>query len=392
MAVPETIVVDRGKIYLSETFTAACQSPGISVQPAPPRAPTAKGIVERTFGSLNTLLWQHLPGYTGSNILERGRDVEQHACYSVAQLQDLLDEWLVHWHHRPHNGLRHPVLPKTRLTPMEMWGALTAVCGYVPVPLTGRDYLELLPVRWLTISDHGIRLEQRTYDHDLLGPHRGQPSPIAARGGRWEVHHNPHDLRQIWIRLPGRDDLVEIPWIHRDHVHQPFDDRTWDHIRATALRRGDHDQHEADLAQALDDLTRRAAAGHATRTEQALLTRAQPARIPHPTTTGQDTAQPARPVPERASPPRRRTAAGRTTHGPGPEDGPSARGRGTDSWEDTESLEGLDTEPDTSQWPDDEDDDGWTDEGNSEPTSGRSPAPPYTGLGLWNAHQEAERW
>ena len=384
VAVPETIVVDRGKIYLSETFTAACQSPGISVQPAPPRAPTAKGIVERTFGSLNTLLWQHLPGYTGSNILERGRDVEQHACYSVAQLQDLLDEWLVHWHHRPHNGLRHPVLPKTRLTPMEMWGALTAVCGYVPVPLTGRDYLELLPVRWLTISDHGIRLEQRTYDHDLLGPHRGQPSPIAARGGRWEVHHNPHDLRQIWIRLPGRDDLVEIPWIHRDHVHQPFDDRTWDHIRATALRRGDHDQHEADLAQALDDLTRRAAAGHATRTEQALLTRAQP--------TGQDTAQPARPVPERASPPRRRTAAGRTTHGPGPEDGPSARGRGTDSWEDTESLEGLDTEPDTSQWPDDEDDDGWTDEGNSEPTSGRSPAPPYTGLGLWNAHQEAERW
>ncbi|MBP0450580.1 hypothetical protein J5Y04_13645 [Kitasatospora sp. RG8] len=69
---------------------------------------TAKGIVERTFGCINTLLWQHLPGYTSSNVAQRGRNIEQHTCYSVPQLQDLLDEWLVHWHHRPYNGLRHP--------------------------------------------------------------------------------------------------------------------------------------------------------------------------------------------------------------------------------------------------------------------------------------------
>ncbi|WP_405366111.1 transposase [Kitasatospora sp. NBC_00039] len=391
VVVPETIVVDRGKIYLSETFTAACQSLGVSVQPAPPHAPTAKGIVERTFGSINTLFCQYLPGYTGSNVTERGRDVEQHACYSVTQLQDLLDEWLVHWHHRPHNGLRHPVLPKAKLTPNEMWGALTAVAGHVPLPLSGRDYLELLPVRWLTINDHGIGLGQRTYDHDLLGPYRGQPSPVAARAGRWEIHHNPHDLRQIWVRLPDRDDLVEIPWIHRDHVHQPFDDRTWDHIRTTALRRGNHDQHEADLAQALDDLQRRSSAGHATRTEQALLTRAMPARIPHPTHTGQATAQPVQPGREdRAGAPRQPDTAGRTAHRPRAGAGPDAGDGDTGGWEDTESLDGLDTEPDTGEWPDDhnEDDDGWADEGND----GRSPAPPYTGLGLWNAHQEAERW
>lgn len=35
--VPETIVVDRGKIYLSECFVAACEALGVSVQPAPPR-------------------------------------------------------------------------------------------------------------------------------------------------------------------------------------------------------------------------------------------------------------------------------------------------------------------------------------------------------------------
>ncbi|WP_435845208.1 TniB family NTP-binding protein [Streptomyces lavendulae] len=41
--VPETIVTDRGSVYLSKAFTAACETLGISVQAAPPYAPTAPG-------------------------------------------------------------------------------------------------------------------------------------------------------------------------------------------------------------------------------------------------------------------------------------------------------------------------------------------------------------
>jgi hypothetical protein len=42
----------------------------------------------------------------------------------VVQLQELLDEWITAcWQHRPHEGLRHPVLPKAALTPNETWGA-----------------------------------------------------------------------------------------------------------------------------------------------------------------------------------------------------------------------------------------------------------------------------
>ncbi len=43
VVLPETIVVDRGKVFVSRAFTAACESLGISVQPAPPRAPHRKG-------------------------------------------------------------------------------------------------------------------------------------------------------------------------------------------------------------------------------------------------------------------------------------------------------------------------------------------------------------
>ncbi|MFI9810216.1 Mu transposase C-terminal domain-containing protein [Streptomyces sp. NPDC052301] len=340
VALPETIVVDRGKIFISAAFTAACEHLGISVQPAPPRAPTAKGIVERAFGTINALFCQHLPGYTGSDVTRRGPDTEKDACYSVAQLQDLLDEWLVHYHHRPHEGLRHPLMPRKALTPNQMWAALVAVAGYVPVPLTRNDYLELLPVRWQAVTASGIRIHHRTYDHDLLAPYRGQSSPVAGRDGKWEIHYNPHDVRQIWIRLPDGL-LTEIGWIHRDHVHQPFNDRTWQHIRTLATRgnHGDIEQQEADLADALDQLMRRVHSGHATTTEQALMARTAPLPLP---------------------------AARHPQHDSAPSADKSTE------WDADDSIDDLDDRPEI------EDD-----------TTALTA--PY-GFGLYDAHEEADKW
>lgn len=93
--VPETIVCDRGRVFLSETFLGACQSLGISVQPAHPRTPTDKGVIEATFAAINTLFCQHVAGYTGREVTRRGAAVEAEACWSLAQLQELLDEWVV---------------------------------------------------------------------------------------------------------------------------------------------------------------------------------------------------------------------------------------------------------------------------------------------------------
>ncbi|MFF9788917.1 transposase [Streptomyces nigrescens] len=262
--VPETIVVDRGKIYLSQGFVAACETLGVSVQPAPPRRPQAKAVVERTFGSINDLFCQHVAGHTGSNPQRRGAATEIEARWTIPQLQDFLDEWITcGWQNRPHDGLRHPVLPKTALTPNQMWAALITISGYVPVPLTGADYLELLPVRWQPITERGIRLDYRTYNHHILDPHRSQRSPVTARDGKWEIHHNPHDARQIFVRLTDGE-LHEVPWIHRDHVHQPFNDQLWRHVQTEVEQRGDRDQHEANLADALDQLLRRTRSSAAT--------------------------------------------------------------------------------------------------------------------------------
>ena len=74
--VPETIVCDHGKAYLSATFRTACRSLGISLAPAHPHTPTDKPVIERTLGSVATLFAQHVAGYVGSSVEHRGKNAE----------------------------------------------------------------------------------------------------------------------------------------------------------------------------------------------------------------------------------------------------------------------------------------------------------------------------
>jgi hypothetical protein len=257
--VPDTIVIDGGRVFISETFTRACARLGASVQRARPWTPTDKGVVEATLGSVNTLLAQHLAGYTGRNPDRRGDRVEEQAAWTVPDLQDLLDEWLAVWQGRPHDALRDPVFPRRALSPNEKYAALVAAAGYLPVPLSGEDYLELLPVTWRAVNDYGIRIDYRTYDHAGLAPWRRQHSGITARKGLWEVHYDPYDVSRVFVRTP--DGWVTAPWTHLPMVSAPFADFTWRRARDLAAARGLDGADESAVARVLDDLLTRAQAG-----------------------------------------------------------------------------------------------------------------------------------
>jgi len=126
--VPETIVCDHGKAYLSATFRSACRSLGISLAPAHPDTPTDKPVIERTLGSVSTLFAQYVAGYAGRSTEHRGSGAAQAAVWSMAELQALLDEWIVAvWQNRPHEGLRDPLSPDKALTPNERYAALVTV-------------------------------------------------------------------------------------------------------------------------------------------------------------------------------------------------------------------------------------------------------------------------
>ncbi|MEV5181687.1 hypothetical protein AB0K88_18185 [Streptomyces werraensis] len=124
MITPQTILVGQGKVFISSSFIAACESLGMCVQPAPPGNGPAKEHVERTFSSINTLFVQHVAACTGSHTGERGKDAEGEAVRTPARLDDLLQEWII-WGRqaREHDGLRHPVTPRCALSPKDGGGA-----------------------------------------------------------------------------------------------------------------------------------------------------------------------------------------------------------------------------------------------------------------------------
>jgi hypothetical protein len=258
--VPDTIVVDGGKVFVSDMFIRACARLGVSVQDCRPGTPTDKGIVEATFAAINTLFCQHVAGYTGSNTQLRGDRVSAEAAWTLPDLHDLLDEWLLcGWQCRPHDALRDPYFPRTVLSPNDKYAALVAAAGYLPLTLTGEDYLELLPVAWRAINDYGIRIDYRTYDSPGLGPWRRQHSGIAARRGLWEVHQDPYDLSQVFVRTP--DGWVTAPWTHLPMISAPFADFTWRHARKLAAQAGRDDTNQTEVARVLDELLTRAQAG-----------------------------------------------------------------------------------------------------------------------------------
>ncbi|MDN5919629.1 MAG: Mu transposase C-terminal domain-containing protein [Pseudonocardia sp.] len=249
--VPETIVCDHGKAYLSSTFRAACRSLGVSLQPAHPDTPTDKPIIERTLGSVSTLFAQYVAGYVGRSVEHRGRDAEQQAVWSMAELQALLDEWIVAvWQNRPHDGLRDPLTPGQALTPNERYAALVAVAGYVPVPLGPHDYIELLPTTWRAINSYGIKLGRRCYDSPALNPYRGQDSGVSAKNGRWEIHHDPYDISRIWVRHHHEQGFLEATWTHLRSGPVPFGELAWAHAREIVAARGSDPVTESEIAAA----------------------------------------------------------------------------------------------------------------------------------------------
>ena len=97
-------------------------------------------------------------------------------------------------------GPAAPVHPGPPCSPNDAYAALVAAAGYVPVALTGEDYIELMPAR--LARDRGRRHPDRL-PHLQLRRARPLPAPAVRgrrQGHRWEVHYDPYDVSRIWVR------------------------------------------------------------------------------------------------------------------------------------------------------------------------------------------------
>lgn len=145
--VPETIVIDHGKIFVSEHLTSVCQRMGVSIQPARLRTGRDKAPLERFFGSVRTRLLQYLPGHKGPDINSRWLDVEGHAFYYINELEDILREWVGKVYHRiPHPSLFDPALPARKAK------TSTAMTQLAPTPSGVSGAVSSAPSAWHTFA------------------------------------------------------------------------------------------------------------------------------------------------------------------------------------------------------------------------------------------------
>lgn len=257
--IPENIVYDHGAVYISATFRSACRTLGISMQPAHKDTPTDKPIIERNLGTVKTLFAQHVTGYLGSSVENRGKHADQQAVFSLIELQDLLDEWLVAcWQNRQHEALRDPFNLQRILTPNEKYAALLATSGYVPIPLTGDEYVALLPSVKRVIGSDGVTIDHRVYDSEELNDCRSEDSGVPGQGKQWRVHYDPYDVTRVWVCNHRGDGYIAAYWRQLHTMPQPFGNDVWDHARRIVAERGERTHTEESIKAAVDDLLDRA--------------------------------------------------------------------------------------------------------------------------------------
>ena len=221
--VPETLVVDHGKVYVSEHLTSVCRRMGISIQPARLRTGRDKGPVERFFRTLREGLLEVLPGYKGPDIHSRGELPEGDAFFFLDELEAIIREWTATVYHcRPHASLVDPGLPGLRMSPAQMFEHGMARAGYIEVPRDPDLAFEFLATKWRTVQHYGVEIDRRRYRGPGL-PAPGIRSPFEGpvKNG-WPFQVDPDDITRIYFRDPATRAWHALTWEHAPAARMPL--------------------------------------------------------------------------------------------------------------------------------------------------------------------------
>ncbi len=285
---PDTIVVDHGKIYLSEHTRGVCERLGISIQPAIPNKPTDKPALERFFRTLRQSLLEHLPGYKGPDVASRGKDVEGEAFYYVTELEEIIREWVGRvYHHIAHAGLVDPLERSVSLSPAEMFERGIRAAGRIRLPARDDLVYDFLEVEWRTIQHYGVEIHGQRYDGPGLNDYRGTRSPYGgAHPGKWPFMVDRDDIRTVYFRDPTTKQWHRLEWEHAAQIDAPFSADAAAYVRALGVRTHRH----VDPQQAVQELLGDWAAGEvASRRDRNLAIRLSTQRA----NAGGDTTDPA---------------------------------------------------------------------------------------------------
>ena len=202
--VPETLVVDNAWENTGSSLRDACADAGISLVYAPVATPEYKGVCERFFGTLNTLLFHRLPGglpFTPQQRKLLGIGGEGDAALLLSDVRRAIHQCIVEVYGRDfHKALQ--------ASPEQVWRKDARDHGRAYVDdLRALDLAlaKLAPSdRMLTRA--GLVLNDLTYNTpetlgELLADLLPRQAPRSARPGaaRVKVKYHPEDLGQVYV-------------------------------------------------------------------------------------------------------------------------------------------------------------------------------------------------
>ncbi|MEV4921630.1 Mu transposase C-terminal domain-containing protein [Streptomyces roseoverticillatus] len=256
VVIPETLIIDHGRPFDSDVVHRACTRLGVNLQLGRKGKPTDKPQVEAAFATIRTQFAQHVAGYKGYNVSQRGKDPDQAARWSIADLDDLFAEYVVAvYQRRHHQGLIVPGFPDYRMSPNEAYALAVTRSGYVACPTDPTLYYELMPIQWRTIQPYGIEYRNLTYDAPILYRYRRATSPYP--GGKWPVRTDPRNLLHAYFQDPDDGKWHVLRWTHALDDQTPFTDVTLREALRLVIARGRDPKDQEEVARALADLNNR---------------------------------------------------------------------------------------------------------------------------------------
>jgi hypothetical protein len=252
---PETVTTDHGGPYKSHSIVAAQRAIGCNILPARVLRPQDKAACERAFGALRTLLFEHLPGYAGVDVADRGADPGADAVLTMDAMERLIAEWVIAvWQARALGEHAPAWGPGGEHSPNTLFAAAMNQGGFalqVPRP---ELYYELLPAHRVKIHpQRGVKIGGLWYGRadPALKPYEGK---LSDRGGQhkgeWVIRSDRRDRRQVFFQDPAdpsRWHALRWNGLPPEGAIPAFSDKTADELLREARGAGLSPRTDADL-------------------------------------------------------------------------------------------------------------------------------------------------
>ncbi|MFF3449624.1 transposase [Streptomyces sp. NPDC002667] len=211
---PETVTTDHGGPYKNHDLVEAETEIGCRILPARVLRQTDKFAVERQFLTIQTMLFEHLLGFTGGDVADRGADPERDASLTLAQAEHIIATWIVQiWQNRKLGEYAPSWAPGEDHSPNTLFAAAMEQGGFdldFPEP---SFYYKVLRKHHVKIHPgRGVKILGLWYHHPVFDEPRFQ-QPSARGGGhagKWVVRSDRRDRRQVFFQDPADHETWHI--------------------------------------------------------------------------------------------------------------------------------------------------------------------------------------